>query len=75
MDEEIVSIQEQLDTLSNSKLDIKTAINSKGGEITDETVFRDYPDEIQKIIDETIVPYSDLEDTIELVIDINGEEV
>lgn len=70
-----VTIQEQLDDLLNSKSDIKAAINNNGGEVTDETTFREYPDEIQKIIDKSIVPYSDLEDTINLVFDINGEEV
>ena len=72
---EKVTIQEQLDELLNSKADIKTAINNNGGEVTDETTFRKYPEQIQKVIDESIVPYSDLEDTIQIAININGEEV
>jgi len=72
---EPVTIQEQLDDLLNSKSDIKTAINNNGGEVTDETTFREYPEQIQEVIDKNIVPYSDLEDTINLVFDINGEEV
>lgn len=70
-----VTIEEQLDILLDSKLDIKAAINNNGGEITDETTFREYPDEIQKIINDTIVPYSDLVDTINIAVSINGEEV
>ena len=70
-----ITIKEQLGTLLDSKLDIKAAINNNGGEITDETTFREYPDEIQKIINDTIVPYSDLVDTINIAVSINGEEV
>lgn len=73
--EEEVTIQDQLDEILNSKLEIKAAINSFGEEITDETTFRQYPDYIQNIIDDNIVPYSDLVDTIKIAIDINGEEV
>ena len=72
---EKVTIQEQLNELLNSKADIKMAINNNGGEVTDETILREYPEQIQKVIDESIVPYSDLEDTIRIMININGEEV
>lgn len=68
---EKVTIQDQLDELLNSKLDMKTVLNSFEEEVTDETVFREYPDYIQNVIDKTIVPYSDLEDTIELAMDVN----
>lgn len=70
-----VTIQEQLNDILSSKLAIKNAINNNGGEITDETIFRKYPEQIQKVIDEHIVPYSDLKDTIDIAININGEEV
>ena len=71
MDEK-VTIQDQLDELLNSKLDMKTALNNLEEEVTDETTFREYPNYIQNVIDKTIVPYSDLADTVELALDING---
>lgn len=74
MDEK-VTIEEQLEEILNSKLDIKMAINNNGGTVTDETIFREYPEQVQEVIDKNIVPYSDLEDTIKLAININGEEV
>ena len=74
MDEK-VTIQDQLDELLNSKLDMKTVLNNFEEEVTDETTFREYPDYIQNIIDKTIVPYSELVTTINIAIDINGEEV
>lgn len=74
MDEK-VTIEEQLEEILNSKLDIKMAINNNGGTVTDETTFREYPEQVQEVIDKNIVPYSDLEDTIKLAININGEEV
>lgn len=74
MDEK-VTIEEQLEEILNSKLDIKMAINNNGGTVTDETTFREYSEQIQEVIDKNIVPYSDLEDTIKLAININGEEV
>jgi len=74
MDEK-VTIQDQLDELLNSKLDMKTVLNNFEEEVTDETTFREYPDYIQNVIDKTIVPYSELVTTINIAIDINGEEV
>ena len=74
MDEK-VTIEEQLEEILNSKLDIKMAINNNGGTVTDETTFREYSEQVQEVIDKNIVPYSDLEDTIKLAININGEEV
>lgn len=74
MDEK-VTIQDQLDELLNSKLGIKTVLNNFEEEVTDETTFREYPDYIQNVIDKTIVPYSELVTTINIAIDINGEEV
>lgn len=71
MDEK-VTVQDQLDELLESKLNMKTAINNNGGEVTDETTFREYPEQIQEVIDKNIVPYSDLADTVELALDING---
>lgn len=71
MDEK-VTVQDQLDELLESKLNMKTAINNNGGEVTDETTFREYPEQIQEVIDKNIVPYSDLADTVELAINING---
>ena len=72
---EKVTIQDQLDELLDSKSNMKTAINNYGGEVTDETTFREYPTEIQKVIDNSIVPYSDLVATINIATRINGEEV
>lgn len=74
MDEK-VTIQDQLDELLNSKLDMKTVLNNFEEEVTDETTFREYPDYIQNVIDKTIVPYSELVTTINIAININGEEV
>lgn len=71
MDEK-VTVQDQLDELLESKLNMKTAINNNGGEVTDETTFREYPEQIQEVIDKNIVPYSDLEDTVELAMNVNG---
>ena len=70
-----ITIQEQLNDIVNSKADIKSAINEYGGEVTDETTFREYPKQIQTVIDKHIVPYSDLKNTMELALRINGEEV
>lgn len=67
-------IEEKLNYLEETKSLMKDTINNLGGSITDETHFRDYPTQIQHIIDTTIISQTTLNNLVNAVININGEE-
>ena len=68
-------VKERLDQLSETKINIKNAINELGGNIKDQDSFRSYPEQIQKVIDTTIIPQSDLNRLTQAAININNEVV
>lgn len=65
-------IKDRLDYLEETKSLIKNAINSTGGSLTDETAFKDYPAQVQHIIDTTIISQETLDNLINVAKDING---
>ena len=66
-------IKDRLDYLEETKSLIKNAINSTGGSLTDETAFKDYPAQVQHIIDTTIISQETLDNLINVAKDINGD--
>ena len=68
-------VKDRLDYLEETKNLIKEAIVTSGGTLSDESTFREYPEQIQYIIDHSIIPQSVLDELIEKSNIINGEEV
>ena len=68
-------VEDRLNYIEETKGLIKQSINNLGGTIEDDTPFSDYPEQIQHIIDTSIIPQSELDNLVNEVIDINGEEV
>ncbi len=67
-------VKDRLDYLEETKNLIKEAIVTSGGTLTEESTFREYPEQIQYII-HSIIPQSVLDELIEKSNIINGEEV
>lgn len=65
-------VEERLNYLEETKTKLKDSINSLGGTIEDSTPFDEYYQQIQKIIDTTIIPQSTLVDLIEYTNILNG---
>ena len=65
-------VEQRLNYLQETKSLIKDSINKNGGEITDSTPFDEYYQQIQKIIDTTVIPQSTLVDLIEYTNILNG---
>lgn len=65
-------VEQRLNYLQETKSLIKDSINKNGGEITDSTPFDEYYQQIQKIIDTTIIPQSTLVDLVEYTNILNG---
>ena len=63
-------VEERIDYLNETKDLIKQAINETGGEISEDMTFRDYPGQIQVIIDETVIPQSDLDNLVDSLFNI-----
>ena len=68
-------VKDRLDYLEETKNLIKEAIITSGGTLSSESTFREYPEQIQHVIDTTIIPQSVLDELIEKSNIINGEEV
>lgn len=65
-------VEQRLNYLQETKSLIKDSINKNGGEITENTPFDEYSQQIQKVIDTTIIPQSTLVDLVEYTNNING---
>ena len=69
-----MGLQEKIDKLKQNKADIKTAIEETGDiTIEDDATFRSYSDDIQTIINTTIIPQSVLDGLVNKTNDIIGE--
>ena len=68
-------VDNRLNYLNETKSILMTSINNIGGSLTKDSLFKDYSNQLQNIIDTTIVSQAALDDLIEEVEDINGEEV
>lgn len=69
------SIEQKMNYLKETKELIRQAINSIDGNLTEESTLSTYPDEIERIIGETIIPQSVLDELVKKTIVINNEEV
>ena len=67
-------VADRLNYLEETKRQIKQSINNLGGTIEDDTPFDEYPDQIQNIINTQIIPQSELDNLMNKVININGED-
>lgn len=66
-------VEERLKYLENTKGLIKTSINRTGGNITEDTPFSEYPNQIKNIIKNSeVTPNKVVNDLAKLVIEING---
>lgn len=65
-------VDEKLNYLLETKELIKNAINSTGGMIDDDTPFNKYYEPIQTIIDTFVIPQSDLDELVSMMISLNG---
>lgn len=68
-------VKDRLDYLEETKNLIKEAIVISGGTLSDESTFREYPEQVQYVIDHSIISQSVLDELIEKSNIINGEEV
>ena len=68
-------VKDRLDYLEETKNLIKEAIVTSGGTLTEESTFREYLEQVQYIIDHSIISQSVLDELIEKSNIINGEEV
>lgn len=58
-------VEQKLKYLRETKKLIKDSINENGGTITDATPFDEYSTQIKKVIENTVVPQSTLNDLVE----------
>lgn len=69
------SVKDRLDYLEETKNLIKEAIITSGGTLTEESTFREYPEQVQYVIDHSIISQSVLDELVQKSIIINGEEI
>lgn len=65
-------VQDKINKIRESKEAIRNAIIETGGTLPEDTTFRNYPEQIQYIIDTTIIPQSELDILIEKTNSIIG---
>lgn len=68
-------VKDRLDYLEETKNLIKEAIVTSGGTLSDESTFREYPEQVQYVIEHSIIPQSVLDELVQKSIIINGEEI
>ena len=65
-------VQDKINKIRESKEAIRNAIIETGGTLPEDTTFRNYPEQIQYIIDTTIIPQSELDILMEKTNSIIG---
>ena len=65
-------VEERLNYLTDTKEQLRQTINENGGDLSEEAPFSDYPEQVQYIVDNAIIPQSTLNDLTEDVLDINN---
>lgn len=65
-------VQDKINKIKESKEAIRNAIIETGGTLPEDTTFRNYPEQIQYIIDTTIIPQSELDILMEKTNSIIG---
>lgn len=65
-------VQDKINKIRESKEAIRNAIIETGGTLPEDTTFRNYPEQIQHIIDTTIIPQSELDILMEKTNNIIG---
>ena len=68
-------VKDRLDYLEETKNLIKEAIVTSGGTLTEESTFREYPEQVQYVIEHSIISQSVLDELVQKSIIINGEEI
>lgn len=68
-------VKDRLDYLEETKNLIKEAIVTSGGTLSDESTFREYPEQVQYVIEHSIISQSVLDELVQKSIIINGEEI
>lgn len=68
-------VKDRLDYLEETKNLIKDAIVTSGGTLTKESTFREYPEQVQYVIEHSIISQSVLDELVQKSIIINGEEI
>lgn len=63
-------VEERLSYLEDTKELLRQTINENGGDLLVESPFSDYPEQLQHIVDTSIVPQSKLDSLIEETLDI-----
>lgn len=69
------SVKDRLDYLEETKNLIKEAIVTSGGTLSEESTFREYPEQVQYVIEHSIISQSVLDELVQKSIIINGEEI
>lgn len=68
-------VKDRLDYLEETKNLIKEAIVTSGGTLSEESTFREYPEQVQYAIEHSIISQSVLDELVQKSIIINGEEI
>lgn len=68
-------VKDRLDYLEETKNLIKEAIVTSGGTLSEESTFREYPEQVQYVIEHSIISQSVLDELVQKSIIINGEEI